>query len=455
MTDYSRYEDQAKELDEISARIFVHTANLRRRGIHDKKFKEIADLAEAADNVTLAVDNWVELQSKGGLMKVIEWEDLQPTITVLAELHKQRAELIQLIYELSGISDLARGQTDPNETLGAQKLKQTFGSSRFQRREAEARRFAAEAFGIKGEIVAEHFPREQLAEMTGVMLPTQKEIDDAKAQLQRIQQAYQQAQAEAQQAAQTGQPAPAQLPPPDPEQLRSLTVIAQAPFSWERIAKVLRSDYRRCYAVEVETDQSNFVDEEADKTARIQFLGIFNQLMQQFGPMIQGNPANGEFFKKIIMFVLGAFHLGRAVEEEIEHIIDNAVQQASQQQGQQQPDAKAQVAQINLQIAQTKLQHEQVKMQGAMQASGADAQQKVQEQQFKVQEAQLNAQEAQAKVQTQTMANEAKRQGHLVDLQNKSENLAFERATRADAREALLHGPTQAPAPLQSSSSAA
>lgn len=479
LTDYSRYEDQAKELDQICARIFVLTAVLRRRGIHDKQFKELADLAEADDNVSLAVDNWADLQQRGGLNKVVEWEDLAPTIGVLVELHKQRRELIELIYELSGISDLARGMTDPRETLGAQQLKMSFGAGRFKRRETESRRFAAEGYQIKGEVIAEHFPREQLQEMSGIPLPTQREINDAKRQLGQIQAIQQQALAakqklaQLQQAVQSGQvqlPLPpeaeqqarqlqaqAQTPPPDEEQLRYLKSIAETRFSWERVSGVLRSDYRRCYSVEVETDQTNFIDEEGDKKARTEFFQAVMQVITQIMPMIAGNPKNGEVFKQLIMFVISAFRSGRSVEEGLERAIDEAIQMAQQNQGQQQQDpkaqadaaaaqAKVQTAQIGLQTAQVRLQTEQVKAQQA----GADIQAKAAEAQFKGQEAQIKAAEGQQKViqgeqkvRQQEQANAAKRQGQVIDNVNKVEQLQFERAQRATARETYLQDRAQ------------
>lgn len=459
LTDYSRYEDQAMELDEISARIYVLTAVLKRRGVHDKAFKEMADLASAGDNISLAVENWAELQNKGGLQKVMEWEDLVPVITVLVELHKQRAELIKLIYELSGISDLARGMTDANETLGAQKLKMSFGAGRFRSRETDARRFAAEAYALKGEVIAEHFPREQLEEMSGIKLPLQADIDKAKRLLAQMQQQYE-----------VAQKAQIQLPPPNPQQLQYLQGLAATKFSWEAVSKVLRSDYRRCYTVEVETDQSNMVDEEADKKARTEFVAMVNQLLMQFGPMIAGNPANGEVLKQLIMFALGAFRAGRSMEEGIEQAIDNAIKQAAQQkQGPQQDPkaaAEAQAAQLKLQTAQVGLQKETIKLQQVQaeaQGGGADSQAKLQKAQLDVQAAQLKQQEAASKAQagavkvqqqaqqtqlkavegqqnvaTKHAENQAKVTGHQIDMQNKAEQLQFERTERATAREEIL-----------------
>jgi len=500
LTDYSRYENQASELDEICSRIFVLTASLQRKGVHDKQFKELADLAEVEENTTIAVDNWVELQAKGGLLKVMEWTDLSQIIQILVELYQQRDSLIKLIYELSGISDLARGQTDPNETLGAQQLKQTFGSSRFQRREKESRRFASEAYGIKGEIIAEMFPREQLQEMSGIQLPTQADIDQARAMLQQVQkikaaqqQLTQMMQASQQSPAQQGpqgqdqsapQQAPAQPPQPNPQQIaqlmamakmplpdedemRQLMQVAQTLFSWEKISKLLQSDYRRCYSVEIETDQTNFIDQEADKKAATELFTTTVQGMQTLAPMIQGNPKNGEIFKKLFMFMLSRFRAGRSLEEGFETAFDEAIQEAQQSQGQQQPDpvlqAKVAVAQANQKTAETKLQHAQFTAGADQQARVADAQanaaaagaktqeafakaaagqQKIREGEQKVAQTERMTQakgvEGVQKIRQQHMANEAKAVGHQIDMQGKAETLQFERQQRATAREEIL-----------------
>ena len=430
LTDYSRYENQATELDEICGRIFVLTAALQRKGAYDAAFAELGDLAQGEENTLIAVNNWVALQASGGLNKVMEWQDLSPIIVVLVELHKQRDSLIKLIYELSGISDLARGHTDPDETATAQNLKATFGSSRFRRREKESRRFAADAYAIKAEIIAEMFPREQLQEMTGISMPTRKEIADAKRQLKEIVTQYQQAQ-------QGG----IQLPPPDQSQIDHLQKTAQTRFAWEDIADVLQSDYRRCYSVECETDQTEFVDQEADKKARTEFFGTVMQAIQQVMPLIAGNPKNGEVFKNLIMFVISSFKAGRAMEEGLERAIDEAVQMAMQQQGQQQPNpemiaaqAKVQVAQIGLQTAQLKLQTEQLKAQNAGMKAQTEAQM-----------GNLKAIEGQQKTQAMHDQNQAKRAGQEIEMVNKVEQLQFERAQRATAQEAILAGPTQAP----------
>jgi hypothetical protein len=260
------------------------------------------------------------------------------------------------------------------------------------------------------------------------------------------------------------------MPPIDPELIKKLTKLAQTKWSWEDISGVLRSDTRRCYSVEVETDQSNFADAAAEQAARTAFFTTFMTAIQQVGPMISSNPKNGEIFKQLVMFVIGAFKSGRAMEEGIERVIDEAIAKAAEQSGQPQQDpiaaAQVEIAKAGVEKAKVGTQTAQVQLQKAIveaQRAGADIQAEGQSAQIKAaehaakaqataisshakaQEAQTKAVEGQQKVVQQDMANEAKRTGHLIDLKNKQEKLEFDRQTRATAEEALLKGETKAP----------
>ena len=363
LTDYSRYEDQALELDRVSERIYVQTEVLKRRGVYNKRFKELADLPMASDNQLIPVDDWTSLAQAGGLQTQVQWEDLAPTVSMLDQLHSQRDNLITLIYQLTGISDLARGQTDPNETLGAQKLKMAFGSGRFAARQTESRRFAADAYAIKGELIAEHFPKAQIEDMAGIALPLQGEIDQAQQMLQALQQRAMMAQ-------QSG----IQFPPPPKQLLTGLNQAASAKFSWEQVSGVLQSDRRRSYRVGVETDQTQFRDEEADKQARIEFMGAITNLLETFVPVIKASPETGDIAKQLIMFALRGFSVGRAMEEGIETALDALIEEAKNTPPDQQPNAELVAAQAMAQDSQTKLLQVQSSAQLAAQKAAIDKQ---------------------------------------------------------------------------------
>ena len=71
------------------------------------------------------------------LAAVFQQEDITPISTVLQGLYTQRQQILETIYEVTGISDLIRGNTKASETATAQQLKARFGSMRMRSRQEE------------------------------------------------------------------------------------------------------------------------------------------------------------------------------------------------------------------------------------------------------------------------------------------------------------------------------
>jgi hypothetical protein len=71
--EYTLYQDQALELDDLTDRIDVLTSALRRRGVYDAQFKEMLGmLTGKGDNQFVAVNDFAALMQKGGLEKVAD-----------------------------------------------------------------------------------------------------------------------------------------------------------------------------------------------------------------------------------------------------------------------------------------------------------------------------------------------------------------------------------------------
>ncbi|MDN5006422.1 hypothetical protein ACFQZO_37045, partial [Bradyrhizobium sp. GCM10027634] len=115
-----------------------------------------------------------------------------------------RKQLIDDVFQITGISDIVRGDTDPRETKGAQELKGQYASVRIRDRINEMARFGQQAARLTAEIISEQFQPQTLMEMTNIKLPTQAEIDQ-----QVLQQQIAALRAQAQQQAMQQQPAPA------------------------------------------------------------------------------------------------------------------------------------------------------------------------------------------------------------------------------------------------------
>lgn len=320
--EYTLYQDQAEELDRITTRLARLVEALKRRGVYDASMEgpdnQLSKMIDLADNEFAPIRNFAALMEKGGITNVYQCEDLKPIIEVIDKLSMRAQMLVQQIYEITGIADVMRGASDPNETLGAQKIKAQFGSIRIQRRQKRIQAFIRDLFRLKAEIMAEHFTREQLVEMTGIDMPLKAEQDQAKQMLA----SFQQQQQMAQQAAKQGAGAVAAPPQPDPKVVQELLAKAKA-VTWEEISGILRSDQRRGYKVDVETDATNAMDSETEKAQRMEFLTAMQGFasatlegMQQLPPEIA--TAMVPFFKENAMFAVGAFKAGRTMEETYE-----------------------------------------------------------------------------------------------------------------------------------------
>lgn len=190
---YRMYKAQAEELDRVTKRIMSLISVLKWRGVRDATITEFEALKDAEDGELVPMEDAAQLYAQaGGLEKAIYMLPIDKLITVVRELSVHREEIKQVIFEITGIADIMRGQSDPRETKGAQQIKTQWGSLRIQRRQAEVARYARDLLRLMAEIIANKFSDETLIAISGVQLPTKQE--KAMAQQQMAQQQAMQAQ---------------------------------------------------------------------------------------------------------------------------------------------------------------------------------------------------------------------------------------------------------------------
>jgi hypothetical protein len=336
--EYTLYQDQALELDDLTQRIDVLTSALRRRGVYDAQFKEMLGMLTGKDdNQFVAVNDFAALMQKGGLEKVAMEMPIDSLVATIVQLEDRREKVKQIIYEVTGIADIVRGASNPNETLGAQQLKGRWAGLRISTRQQEFAQFARDIIRLKAEIIAERFSPETLGLMSGIELPT-AQAKQAWQQMQTQQQQQQQMwQQVAQQAQQRGVPPPPQPPmqPPKPEEVQ----FYQQP-TWEDVMQVLRSDKLRGFKIDIETDSTVQPDADAEKQARTELLTGIGQFSQAMSVAIQAGVMTPDLAQKLIQWALRSFKMGASVEEELEGMgqaqaLSPAMQQAQKQQQEQ------------------------------------------------------------------------------------------------------------------------
>lgn len=176
-SDFMMIKDQYNELDEINNRISLLVIACKVVGVYDKSSDGIQRmLNEGYDNILIPVDNWAMFAEKGGIKGSVDWLPLEQVIKALQQLMVAREQIKAQIYELTGISDIVRGNTKASETLGAQELKGKFAEVRMQKLQDEVVRFAEQTLQIKAEILVKHFDPQILIKMSNIMNTPDKDL---------------------------------------------------------------------------------------------------------------------------------------------------------------------------------------------------------------------------------------------------------------------------------------
>lgn len=331
---FDQYREQADELDRVSNRINMLVEACRVRGIYDAMLKELEQLMRAGDKQLIPIQDATLWSERGGIEKAIMWMPIEQIARVLAQLYQARESAKQTIYELTGIADVRRGSTDPNETLGAQELKADFGNQRNSGLRLEVERYVRDLMLLMAEIVADKFSPDTLLRMSQMQIPTEEQIN-AKAQ-QMIAQAMEQAQAQGQQI--TPQQAMQQLP--------------ERPVSLEQVMAVLKDDASRMFKVDVETDSMVAATIVKDMAGLQQVLGGISQFISAIGPAVQLGAFPVEAVKEIVLTIARRAKLGTAVEDSLDKIKEPQPQQKENGAAEAQAKAQAEVqkAQISAQV---------------------------------------------------------------------------------------------------------
>lgn len=298
VTPYNAYKSLAEELNSVTSRIKRLVKQLRVKGGYAAMGGDLEALSKADDGDLVPLQNMEFIATTGGdLSKVVSWWPIEPTTKALVALYQQREAIKQTIYEVTGISDIVRGQSMASETATAQQIKNQWGSLRIQKMQADVQRFARDLFRLKAEIFATKFSVQNLVMMTGVEVPPQ-----------------------------------------------ALPMIEQ----------VMRSDLMRAYKIDVESDSTIRADLTRNQENMSQFLQGTAQYIAAVGPAVQAGQMPGEVAVEIFTAFARNFKLGKQAEDALDRMAEAAKQPQPEK-----PDPEMQKAQAQMQMEQMKLQAEQ------------------------------------------------------------------------------------------------
>jgi hypothetical protein len=333
--DYVLYQDQADEIDKLTNRISLLIEAVKVVGVYDASQAGIQRmLNEGFDNQLIPVDSWAAFSEKGGVKGTIDFLPLDQTIQALNQCYQAREQAKQVVYDVTGLSDIIRGSSVASETATAQQIKGQYASMRLKRMQMDVAVFASELLRIKAQLMCDLYSPENLIQMSGIM-----GTDDA-------------------------------------------------PYA-EQAIQLMKSEPARSFRIEVASDSLVEMDEQAEKASRTEFMQAFGTTMRDALPMAQQVPEMAPLIGEVLQFVVRTFKGGRSLESALETTIEK-MNAPKEPQGpspeQQQAEAMQQMEQAKMQQT---MQAEQMKLQSAQQMEQMKAQTTAQVEQFKAEQAMM------------------------------------------------------------------
>jgi len=331
---YAVYRSLALEMNEITRRIDALIEGIRSRGAYAGDAAIAAQISEAQDNELVPVGNLENLALLGNLTNAVWMWPIETSVGVLQQLYRQREETKQAIYEITGISDIVRGQGDPRETATAQSIKASWGSLRVVKMQKMIQRHVRKLMLLTAEIGAKLFSPQGLAMASGGDLPPEVE------ELVRSPEAY--------------------------------------------------------YRIDVETSSTIQADATSQREDMRGFMSATAEFFQIVAPLSQENPELSEPISEIYASFASQFHLGRAAEDALDKMREMSREKLKEMQGQPDPAKAAQekadqMQQMAMQMEQGRFQLEQQRFQLEQQRFQFEVQQAQQASQQGAQKMQIDA----------------------------------------------------------------
>ncbi len=264
---FTVYKKLADELDTITKRINSIMKGLKVKGAFAGGGADLAQFASAGDNELVALSDLEALAQTGGIDKAIMWWPVEKAIQVLKELYAQRETVKSSIYEITGISDIVRGASNANETLGAQEIKTRWGALRIQKMQRMIERQVRDIFVMMADLLCTKFQPQTLQAMTGVEIT-------------------------------------------------------------EGMQALMQQPRMMGYRIDVESDSTVRADLTRQKEDMGQFLDGTANFFGTMAPLIQQAPETAEPVAEIYASMASVFKLGRSAEDALERMKQMAKQAA-------------------------------------------------------------------------------------------------------------------------------
>lgn len=335
LPDFTLYQDQANELDTLADRIDGLVKALQVKGVYDASQGSVLSriFTEGSNGQMFPVKNWAAFAEKNGLRGAIDLIDLKPIAEALEAAYGAMEQIKNQIYEITGISDIVRGQTAASETATAQQLKGQYASLRLKTYQDDVARFATEILQIMAQIMCRKFQGRTIVSFSA-----------------------------ADQLSANDQPfiGPALELLLGPRAMRPEAAEGPNPL--------------RSFRIEIASDTMVQMDEQAEKESRVEFLTATGTFLEKAATVVGQAPPESKapligLLMEMLKFGVTAFKVGKTIEGTFDETAEQLKKTAALPPPPSAPDPRVQAETIK---ANTELQVAPVKAQAEMARANAD-----------------------------------------------------------------------------------
>jgi hypothetical protein len=315
---YNYYKEQAEELNRVSVRLIRVLSAIKVRGVYNPLLGDDLKKMLEADEMDNALNPAAEagmLAQTGGLEKQIWFLPIRELVAVAQQLYQAREATKQVIYELTGISDIIRGSSVASETATAQDLKNKWGTVRLRRMQTVVADYARDLFRMSVDCGSDRIPAAQWKQITQIDAPLEAEKQVGAARMQQLMMLDPNSAMPA--AAQPGTPPP----PPNPAQqeIQKLQQLQSQP-SIEDLLGRIKSDMNRTFVVNIQTSSTIDLDTAQDKSEVTEFMNSLGQLMPALQSLGALGPSGFEAAKAILLNVCLRFKFGIGIADALQNL---------------------------------------------------------------------------------------------------------------------------------------
>lgn len=330
-------QDQYNEIDILYSRIRLLVKAVRVVGVYDKAAMDSVGrmLTDGVENTMIPVDNWAMFAESGGLQGKVDWFPLEQVVSVLQTLRTVLGEQIDLLYQVTGMSDImSGGNTEQYTSDGTQQLKAKMGSIRIQALQDEFARFASDLDGLKAEIISKHYEAASIAVQSSAQF----------------------------------------LPKGDLEMVAPAIELMKSPeIKWR---------------IQIRPESIAMVDYAQLKSERTEFLTAISTFLQSMQAVVQSVPGSLPVMLEMLKWGMAGFKGGAYLEGIMDRAIDEALKNPPQDDNKE-GEAKAAQAKADMDKIQAKAQADmqviQAKGQAELEKANIVHQNKMKEEQSKFQ----------------------------------------------------------------------